>query len=76
MGPYITAYLKVHKYNKGAKRHAHKLLEPLTAHLSECGLGSISEIFDGDEPHRPRGCFSQAWSAAELLRLLICDLKE
>jgi len=40
----------------------------LIAHLSEAGLGSISEVFDGDAPHTPRGCIAQAWSVAELLR--------
>jgi len=37
--------------------------------LSEAGLGQVSEIFDGDAPHQPRGCIAQAWSVAELLRL-------
>src|SRR6185369_7290087 len=41
----------------------------LIAHLSEAGLGSISEVFDGDPPHAPRGCIAQAWSVAELLRV-------
>lgn len=57
------------------KRQASKLLEPcisaLQLHLSsQAGLGSISEIFDGDLPHRPHGCISQAWSVAELIRLI------
>lgn len=38
-------------------------------HLSEAGIGTISEIFDGDFPHQPRGCISQAWSVAEILRM-------
>jgi glycogen debranching enzyme len=37
-------------------------------HLADHGLGSISEIFDGDPPFTPRGCIAQAWSVAELLR--------
>jgi len=41
----------------------------LIAHLSDAGLGSISEVFDGDPPHAPRGCIAQAWSVAELLRV-------
>jgi len=41
----------------------------LIAHLSDAGLGSISEVFDGDPPHTPRGCVAQAWSVAELLRV-------
>jgi glycogen debranching enzyme len=40
-------------------------------HLRDGGLGQVSEIFDGDEPHEPRGCFAQAWAVAELLRLAL-----
>jgi glycogen debranching enzyme len=47
---------------------AQSFLEPLSLHLSDACLGSISEIFDGDEPHGPNGCFAQAWSVAEVLR--------
>jgi glycogen debranching enzyme len=42
--------------------------------MSEAGLGQISEILDGDEPHTPRGCIAQAWSVAELLRAAIEDV--
>jgi glycogen debranching enzyme len=44
------------------------LLDGLAAHLGEGCLGSVSEIFDGDAPHRPRGCFAQAWGVSETLR--------
>ena len=44
------------------------LLEPIANHLKAHGLGSISEIFDGDAPFTPRGCIAQAWSVAEVLR--------
>ena len=47
-----------------------EMLKPLAAHLSEAGLGQISEVFDGDSPHHPGGCFAQAWSVAEVLRAL------
>ena len=48
-----------------------RTLPPLyTRHMAEAGVGSISEIFDGDPPHRPDGCIAQAWSVAESLRLL------
>jgi glycogen debranching enzyme len=43
-------------------------LEPMAHHLKTHGLGSASEIFDGDAPFTPRGCIAQAWSVAELLR--------
>jgi predicted glycogen debranching enzyme len=46
------------------------LVEPFYGHLREAGLGTISEIFDGDYPWTPRGCISQAWSVGEVLRIL------
>ena len=45
-------------------QRAQQRLQPLEAHLSEAGIGTISEIFDGDAPHTPRGAPSQAWSVA------------
>jgi 4-alpha-glucanotransferase len=44
------------------------LIAPMKDHLDEACMGQISEIFDGDAPHAPRGCPAQAWSAAEVLR--------
>jgi glycogen debranching enzyme len=41
----------------------------LGQHLRVAGLGSVSEIFDGDPPHAPRGCVAQAWSVGEIIRL-------
>ena len=46
------------------------MLENFKIHLSEAGIGQISEIFDGDKPHKPRGCIAQAWSVAEILRVI------
>jgi glycogen debranching enzyme len=51
-------------------RTARSWLAPLRAHVREAGMGSVSEIFDGDPPHAPRGCFAQAWSVAELCRIV------
>ena len=68
LGPFIAAYLKVNKASEEARDRCAGLLEPLRAHMQEAGLGQISEIFDADAPHRPRGCFAQAWSVAEILR--------
>jgi glycogen debranching enzyme len=50
------------------------MLRGIEQHLMEAGLGQISEIFDADPPHHPRGCFAQAWSVAELLRALCEDV--
>ena len=64
IGPYVDARLRVYP----DKRAAHELLRSFHAHLREAGIGTISEIFDGDPPYRPRGCIAQAWSVAEVLR--------
>jgi len=69
MGPYISAMLNTRGRNAETVRRAEQTLKALEEHLDEAGLGSVSEIFDGDEPHAPRGCISQAWSVAELLRV-------
>jgi glycogen debranching enzyme len=69
IGPFIEAYLKVHDFSPHAKDRAADLLRPLLHHLTKSAcLGSISEIFDGDPPYKPRGCSAQAWSVAELIR--------
>jgi predicted glycogen debranching enzyme len=70
IGPFVTAYLKVNGRTPASVAHARALLEPLLVHLKEACLGHVSEIFDGDAPHAPRGAVAQAWSAAELLRTL------
>lgn len=70
MGPFVEAYLKVNDFKPAALRRAGEMIEPLLKHLTTTGcLGSISEIFDGDEPHEPKGCQAQAWSVGELLRI-------
>jgi predicted glycogen debranching enzyme len=64
LGPFVLAHYRV--YADGAQALA--LLAGLAPHLGEACLGTISEIFDGDAPHAPRGCIAQAWSVAETLR--------
>ena len=66
MGPYITALVRTR--GEAGRRQGRDLILGFQSHLTEAGLGTISEIFDGDAPHAPRGCISQAWSVAELLR--------
>jgi glycogen debranching enzyme len=61
--------LKVHSFDPTAKRQCRTFLSKLLEHLdNETCLGNISEIFDGEFPHHPRGTFAQAWSVAEVLR--------
>ena len=68
MGPFITAYLKVHGAASHGRQQAAQWLAGFRQHISDAGLGQVSEIFDGDPPYLPRGCIAQAWSVAELLR--------
>jgi predicted glycogen debranching enzyme len=74
LGPFITAYVKVHGASDEARARATGWLEEFSAHLREAGLNQVSEIFDGDAPHTPRGCIAQAWSVAELLRAAAEDV--
>jgi glycogen debranching enzyme len=70
IGPFVESFLKVNEFNRKSKKMAAEFIEPLMKHLTEDGcLGSISEIFDGDEPHKSRGCIAQAWSVGELIRV-------
>ncbi len=64
LGPFALAHFRVH----GRRAEAQALLAGIGSHLAEACVGSVSEIFDGDAPHRPRGCCAQAWSVAEILR--------
>jgi predicted glycogen debranching enzyme len=74
MGPFITAYLKVNGRSGESCARAAGWLMNFQEHLSEAGLGQVSEIFDGDAPHTPRGCIAQAWSVAEILRAALEDV--
>jgi predicted glycogen debranching enzyme len=74
LGPWVTAWVKVHGKNAAAQNKARSFLAGLEAHLQEACLGHVSEVFDAEAPHQPRGCCAQAWSVAEPLRALIEDL--
>jgi predicted glycogen debranching enzyme len=65
IGPFIDAWLKVHPDDRAGAR---QLLSGLIAHLNTACVGSMSEIFDAEEPFTPRGCIAQAWTVAEVLR--------
>jgi glycogen debranching enzyme len=68
MGPFVEAYIKVNEMSPAAIQQATGWLNGFSKHLRIAGLGTISEIMEGDAPHNPCGCIAQAWSVAEVLR--------
>ena len=64
LGPFAEAWARLRD-----RAEALEMLEAVSFHLRDAGLGSISELTDGDPPHRPRGAIAQAWSVAEVLRV-------
>jgi predicted glycogen debranching enzyme len=69
LGPYLEALVRVR--GEEGKADARSILADFEPHLDEACLGTVSEIFDGEAPHAPRGCPAQAWSVAELLRVCL-----
>lgn len=76
IGPFVTAWRRVHHYSPASRLQAARLLSPFIDHLREYGVGYIGEIFDGDEPLFPRGCIAQAWGVAEVLRAYVEEVLE
>ncbi len=71
LGAYIDAVFYAYGDNPDSVALARYCLAHLEKHIvAEAGIGSISEIFDGDPPHKPQGCIAQAWSVAEILRVI------
>jgi predicted glycogen debranching enzyme len=66
IGGFVDAYRKVFPENE---KRVEEILSNFKLHLKEAGIGQISEIFDAEPPYNPRGCFAQAWSVAEVLRI-------
>jgi predicted glycogen debranching enzyme len=66
----LGAYAEARYRLDGDAGAALDVLRPIGDHLRDAGLGSVSEIFEGDPPHLPRGCVAQAWGVAEILRVL------
>jgi predicted glycogen debranching enzyme len=72
LGPYVTACRKAQSSSDYELRN--RLMSLFTQQITQAGLGTVSEIFDGDPPHTPRGCIAQAWSVAEPLRAYVEDV--
>jgi predicted glycogen debranching enzyme len=68
IGPFVDAWLRAHPDDRAGAR---RFLDGFAHHLREACVGSISEVFDAEEPYTPRGCIAQAWSVAEVLRCLV-----
>jgi predicted glycogen debranching enzyme len=68
IGPFVDAWLRVHPDDR---RGAREMLKGFEHHLGEACIGTISEVFDAEPPHTPRGCVAQAWSVAEVLRAYV-----
>jgi predicted glycogen debranching enzyme len=72
IGGFLSAYLRVNDNSSTAREQARQWLSPLIEQLETAGcVGSIAEIYEAQPPHRPVGCFAQAWSVAEVLRLAV-----
>ena len=71
IGGFLDAHLKVNGRSAYAIEQARRWLSPLIESLEDGCVGSISEIYEAQPPHRAVGCFAQAWSVAEVLRLAI-----
>jgi glycogen debranching enzyme len=74
LGPYITAYLNALGRSPATLTRARSLLTALEGHLDGACLGQMSEVLDADTPHHPGGAPAQAWSVAEILRVLKTEL--
>ncbi len=72
LGAYYRAYLKIHEYSESAKAFVRSQMDALWPMLREGCAGQIPEIYEGDYPSESKGCYAQAWSVGELLRVLEC----
>ena len=70
IGGFVDALRKTSENKEETEAKIAEILKGFQTHLAEAGIGQISEIFDADAPFKPRGCFAQAWSVAEVLRVL------
>ncbi|PZX60240.1 putative glycogen debranching enzyme [Algoriphagus ratkowskyi] len=68
LGHFVEGYLKIH--GKSGLNMVNKLIKGFDEVMTQYGIGTVAEIYDGDPPHRSKGAVSQAWSVAELLRMM------
>ncbi len=70
IGPFLTAFFKTYGRDQKTRGEAINFLRPFVSHLSDAGLGTVSEMFDGNPPFNPRGCVAESRGVAELLRVM------
>ncbi len=70
----MTALLRVRGRGDAVRAQARAVVQPLLDYLTGPGVGQIPEIFDADPPHAPAGCTAQAWSVAEVVRVLAGEI--
>jgi predicted glycogen debranching enzyme len=68
LGHFVEGYLKLH--GRSGKHFVEKIIQSFDGVMTQYGVGTVAEIYDGDPPHRPKGAISQAWSVGELLRMM------
>jgi predicted glycogen debranching enzyme len=68
LGHFVDGYLQLH--GKSGVNFVDKIIKAFDGVMSQYGVGTVAEIYDGDPPHRPKGAISQAWSIGELLRIM------
>lgn len=74
LGGFLTAYVHVYGTSKEVITQVDAMLNATREQFYHGCIGSIAEIFDGDEPHTSRGCYAQAWSVGEILRAYTEDI--
>ncbi|MEG0296892.1 MAG: amylo-alpha-1,6-glucosidase, partial [Clostridium sp.] len=74
LGAFMSSYCKVNDYSEQSVQFVDGLLMDMENHIKDDCLGGIAEILDGDSPHAPRGCYSQAWGVGEMLRVYYEDV--
>lgn len=74
LGGFLTAYVHVYGTSKEVITQVDAMLDATREQFYHGCIGSIAEIFDGDEPHTSRGCYAQAWSVGEILRAYTEDI--
>ncbi|WP_297632979.1 amylo-alpha-1,6-glucosidase [uncultured Clostridium sp.] len=76
LGAFLSGYYKVNNYSEEARVFVSEALSEMETHICDSCLGGIAEIFDGDAPYSPRGCYNQAWGVGEILRVYFECVRE